>query len=269
MTLSRRVTRQLMFVKAAIAVAVFASASGILAQTNGPRFHDLTALASRPFGAATGKPLVTPTGSILFAELSPEYRQRPHHHEQEQIHFVLSGDMDVMVGGELHHLPPLSATIPPSNVAHFMTNNSGKPTRFLEYQPVERADWLGTPNAAAQKQSPEPVSLPRGVQVSNAVVPKGAPGADGLNKASFAGRSVRVTVWETTAGQPQITVEPPRSSKHRFLYVVEGRAVFSAGAVTREIGPDVCVEFGPAVATPVLRGAGVQRTVIAMFEALD
>ena len=161
MTFAGPVVRQAMFVKAAIAVAVFASASSMLAQTDGPRFHDLTALASRPFGAATGKPLVTPTGSILFAELSPEYRQRPHHHEQEQIHFVLSGEMDVTVGGEPQHLTAMTASIPPSNVAHFMTNNSGKPTRFLEYQPVERADWLGTPNAAAQKQSPVPASLMR------------------------------------------------------------------------------------------------------------
>ena len=62
------------------------------AQADGLIFHELATRTSRSFNQNTGtmKPIVTPSGSIVLAELSPEWRQRPHHHEQEQVIFALS-----------------------------------------------------------------------------------------------------------------------------------------------------------------------------------
>ena len=234
--------------------------------------HELATRAGRLFSqnTATMKPVVTSSGSVVFVGLTPEFRQRPHHHEQEQVIFVLSGTVDVSIGDRTQSLGPMQVAIPPSNVPHYMTNNSGKPATVLEYQPVAREDWLGTPSAASQKQSPQPLELPTG-RIVDADLSRASEGwrvgADGGRVKSFAGQSIRVDVWDLSSANASANLEPGKTGARRFLYTIEGESRVSATGISRTIPHDVFVEMNDQV--PVrLQAIGNGRTVFALFEVL-
>ena len=164
----------------------------------------------------------------------------------------------------------MQAAIPPSNVPHNMNNNSGKPATVLEYQPVARQDWLGTPAAAPQKQSPQPLELPPG-RLVKADLTHASEGwrvnADGGRIKSLAGESIRVDVWELPTPNASARLERGTAGARRFVYMVEGDSRLSAVGATRTIPHDVFVEMSDQVSVRI-QPAGSGRTVFAVFEML-
>ena len=256
-----------------VGAAVLATyAAGVRAQADGLIVHELATTAGRLFSqnTATMKPVVTASGSIVFLGLTPEWRQRPHHHEQEQVIFVLSGTVDVLIDGSTHSLGPMQAAIPPSNVPHNMINNSGKPATVLEYQPVARQDWLGTPSAGSQKQSPQPLALTAGQIVNQDFSPTAGEwrvGADGGRSKSFAGQSIRVEVWELPTPNSSARLEARTAGARRFLYMIEGESRLVSTGTPRTIAHDSVVEMSDQTSIRV-QPAGTGRTVFAVFDTL-
>lgn len=235
-------------------------------------FHDLRAMTPTVRSAATFWPVVTDTGSLFTGEMSEVFNQAPHHHEQEQVTFSLSGTFDVTVGGVSNRLPALNAVIIPSNVPHFMTNKSGARARLLEYQPVPRHDWLMGFTGKVSPPAAPPAVL-RDAQMLAADLSPGSSGwtvtDNGARVKTFAGKTIRIRMLDVSARTASFNISTAEPRVQRFLYVFQGHATITSGPTTRRIDPEMYVEVAPSADNVVLSSTSGESTIVAVFEPVS
>jgi quercetin dioxygenase-like cupin family protein len=240
----------------------------VFAEGDGITFHDFAAMqaAQRVPTGMRITPVVTPAGSIAIGELPRGYSQAPHHHEQEQIMFALSGQIKFSIGGVQHPLGPLQAAIPPANVEHYMIRDGEENPKVLEFQPVARPDWQPPFPAAPQKQTPEPAAVPANVPLTTNLSPI-ADGwhndKNGARTKSFSGRTVQVQMWNLSA--PTASVELSAAPVQRFVYVFEGTLRVVSGSLNRDVGRDMCIEIAPDAGPVTLGPAASRQAIVGVF----
>lgn len=254
-------------------VSVAAIVTGLLvltvtpsAQVSGIVFHDL---GQQPFelrGRTQLKGVVTDEGSIGVAEVVEGAVQASHHHQQEQVQLVVSGELDSSVAGEVYRMGVHGATLPPSNSAHFYTNRFAGPSRFIEYQPVRRTDWVPPFAAYTPIKTPEPVPGPFSQTIAAYLA--SSPGqawqtlGPGARMRRLAGATIQARSIELSKGaSTEITTDGDLAS---FLYVLSGPVEFVSGPMTREINRDMVVQV-PTATTFTLRAAGDGPALVAVF----
>jgi quercetin dioxygenase-like cupin family protein len=255
----------------AAVVALFASHALTQAKaTEALVFHDLAAMAPVTRGtAATLKPVITSSGSLMTAVLSGEYRQAPHHHDQEQITMGIDGAFQLTIGSSRHSMKALMVGLPPANVPHFMTNDSGTSATILEYQPVPRRDWappFPSPPYNAGPGVVVPPTEPIFADLSPAAA-RWVADETGARTIGFAGRTIAVRMWDLSEPAASVDLTTGQARVQRFVYVFDGRITIIAGSLQRDIGREMCVEITPPLEHVIARSLG-KESIIAVFERL-
>lgn len=255
---------------AAMAAAAFVlwNAPILASRTEQLTFHDLRTIAPTVRGAATFWPVVTATGSLFTGEMAEAFNQAPHHHEQEQVTFSLSGTFDVTIDGVPNRLPALNAVIIPSNVPHFMTNKSGARARLLEYQPVARHDWL-----AVAAKIPPPTAPPAVLGHAQLLAVDLSPGSSGWTAANngarvktLAGKTIRIRMFDVSGRTASVDITAGEPRVQRFLYVFQGHATIASRSTKYRIDPEMYVELAPSADDVVLSSTAGESTIVAVFE---
>ena len=154
---------------AAVAGLLAVQAAPIRAQGEAVTYHDFNKTKGEPYGPYPEIwPVVTGSNSFVLGTVPNGYHQTPHYHNQEQFTLGVEGALDYSIGGVVHRIGPHGVGLPPSNVPHGMSNDSGQPVMMVEFQPVRRAEWLPPhPQVPPQPQSPQPAALSQGQQVTH------------------------------------------------------------------------------------------------------
>jgi len=67
----------------------------------------------------------------IIAELEPGVKSNEYLHEGEEIHLVLSGEIDYHVGDEVHRLEEGDTLWHPSDVSHYAENPGEKKASYI------------------------------------------------------------------------------------------------------------------------------------------
>lgn len=95
--------------------------------------------------------------TMALVELEPGKPVAEHHHDNEQLGFVLRGDMEMKIGDETRHLHPGDAYVIPSEVPHSVVRTGPQGCVVADIFAPVRADW-----EAAERADPSPGSWPSG-----------------------------------------------------------------------------------------------------------
>ncbi len=93
--------------------------------------------------------------TVAVIDIDPNGVAEEHHHENEQIGFVISGVITMRIAGESRELHPGDTYVIPSNVPHDAKAGPEGATVVDVFTPV-RADWEKLPRA-----EPSPGKWPR------------------------------------------------------------------------------------------------------------
>ena len=78
--------------------------------------------------------------TMAVVDLEPNIKMPEHHHENEQLGFVIAGSMVMQIGEEKRELRPGDTYAIPSDVPHHVVVGSGGCTVVDVFAPV-REDW--------------------------------------------------------------------------------------------------------------------------------
>ena len=86
----------------------------------------------------------TPSKAMTMGvgEIPPGASLLRHHHSQEEIYYVLSGEGNIEIDDNLHPITTGSAIFIPSNARHRTTNTGAVPLRFTFIFPVDRFEKI-------------------------------------------------------------------------------------------------------------------------------
>ncbi len=245
----------------------------VRAQEQAVTYHDFTKLPSGPYGPYPELwSVVTASNSFAFGTVPNGYHQTPHHHNQEQFTLGVDGALDYSIGGVVHRIGPRRVGLPPSNVPHGMSNDSGQTVTMAEFQPVRRAEWL-PPHAPVppQPQSPQPAALSPTEQVTldfglSAADWKAQPG--GARMKVLSGKTIRATFWDLSAAGASVDLTAQPSNGERFVYVLDGALASVVGATRREIAGRSLMVLTPAAKDVKLQSLGKPGTEIVVFDLI-
>lgn len=87
---------------------------------------------TRSLAGQSGQPIPARGFALGYGVLAPDGGQVPwHHHEQEEVYFVIEGRGEICVGGERGELAAGQAVHVPSQVFHQLTNVGDEPLHFV------------------------------------------------------------------------------------------------------------------------------------------
>lgn len=75
-------------------------------------------------------------------ELQPGHEPKPHAHPYEQIVYIMQGEGDFNVDGQVYHLTPGGLLVIPPNVTHFLTVTGSEPVINLDIFTPKRLDYI-------------------------------------------------------------------------------------------------------------------------------
>ena len=228
------------------AVALLALDCAMGAQTGGVIFHSFESIPFQARGRMQLKAVVTDEGSIGLAEVPAGAIQAGHRHQQEQAVVVVSGAIQYSISEQLHKIGLHGGALPPSNSQHFYTNINDGPSRFIEYQPVRRHDWIPPFPANQSAQSAEPVAVAPDKTVARDLSLSSGGWARLMNTGarvkSLPGETILLRMIDLSANNASLDMTAS-GGRAWFLYVLEGEAQFSAGKTSRKIGRDTVVQI--------------------------
>ena len=239
------------------------------AQQSAVQVHDLAAMTPFRLGGMQARGVMGQTGSIMITELPPGLKTTPHHHHQEQMMLGLRGRMHYLMGDTPQPLPRFTAALALANVRHGNINDTSETAVCVEFQPVQRPDWFPPHPRRPREGTPEPVSLPAGREVTADFNAAGGWHVDapGVRAKSLVGDTMKLTVWQLSAGAAPIHLTRA-APVERFILVVYGAATLAEGSSTRPVGNETLVITSPAARDVSLSPAFNSGTVFAVYEAL-
>lgn len=80
--------------------------------------------------------------TIAMNELQPGHTPKPHSHPHEQIVYIVQGEGDFTVEGEVYHLKEGGLMVIPPNVEHFIQVTSDIPVLNLDIFTPKRAEYV-------------------------------------------------------------------------------------------------------------------------------
>ncbi len=257
---------------AAIAAGLLAiQPAPIGAQQEAVTYYDFTKMPGFPYGPFPEMwAVVTDSNSFAYGSVPTGYHQTPHHHNQEQFTLGVEGALDYSIAGIVHRIGPHGVGLPPSNVPHAMSNDSGQTVMMVEFQPVRRPEWLPPHSPVPpQPQSPQPATAPADQPVTlDFGLSSGGWSAqpDGSRMKVFSGKTIRATFWDLSAAGASVDMSAQPSTGERFVYVLDGSLESLAGATRREVGKKSLIVLTPAAKGLRLRSLGKAQTEIVVFE---
>ena len=81
------------------------------------------------------------TCTLALHQLLPGHEPRPHHHPFEQVVYVIAGEMDFHVDGEVHRLGPGGVIAIPPDVMHHAVVTSDVPAVSLDVFTPQRHEY--------------------------------------------------------------------------------------------------------------------------------
>jgi quercetin dioxygenase-like cupin family protein len=258
---------------AAVAGLLAVQAAPIRAQEEAVAYYDFTKTTGAPYGPFTEmRSVVTGSNSFAYATVPNGYHQPLHHHNQEQFTLGVEGALDYSIGGVVHRIGPHGVGLPPSNVRHGMSNDSGQPVRMVEFQAVRRAEWVPPhPQVPPQPQSPQPAALSPDQQVTldfglAASDWRAQPG--GARMKVLSGKTIRATFWDLSAAGASVDLTAQPLTGERFVYVLDGALASVAGVSRREVGGKSLIVLTPAAKDVKLQSLGKAGTEIVVFDRI-
>jgi mannose-6-phosphate isomerase-like protein (cupin superfamily) len=239
------------------------------AQADEVAVHDFSTLTSNPLGTLKVKAVIANSGSVGIADLPGGSSQRPQHHEQEQVVLGLAGAMDFSNGGASHRIERYRAVLAPSNAEHYFVNNSSGTGTFLEYQPMQRPDWLPPHPRLTVPQSPAPLPIAPGLRVADDFSPSSTgwrAETTGARSKTLNGRTIRMTVWDIPSNA-SVEVVGRDTGREHLAYLLDGRVEATLRAGRREFGPQILFVIPPSGGSIRLKSIGSPHSVIAVFES--
>jgi quercetin dioxygenase-like cupin family protein len=94
------------------------SASGTESNTPGQWVKPANLLALDMGEGVTFRPTLGQNLLVNHVEITPQSHAARHHHEEEQIAYVLEGELDIEVSGDRRQLGPGELVVIPSHAAH-------------------------------------------------------------------------------------------------------------------------------------------------------
>lgn len=88
--------------------------------------------------------------TVALIDLEPDLEVPEHHHENEQLGFVLKGRVTMVIGGEAKELGTGDAYTIPSDVPHSARTGPEGATVVDVFAPI-RADWEKAPRLAPSR----------------------------------------------------------------------------------------------------------------------
>jgi len=79
--------------------------------------------------------------TVALHRLMPGHEPRPHHHEHEQIAYIVSGRMRFHIGDEIHDLGPGGLVVIPANVMHWGEVIGDEPVINLDVFTPKRPEY--------------------------------------------------------------------------------------------------------------------------------
>jgi hypothetical protein len=258
---------------ASLGVVLFASHTA--GQTDPVAYHDLSTMAPWSLGNMQVRGAMGQSASFVIAEMPPGKRGRggnPHYHTQEQIVMGISGSAMSVLGTVPYRLGSYGAVVTPPDAEHVATNGSlTRPSTFIEFQPVLRSDWFPPHRAytAPRSSTPVPVSADQRVfQDFDPAAEGWRSDAIGARSQTLSGRSIRLTVWDLSAPNASIALNPPGARPEQFVYVFEGQVEIVVDSGRRQAGSGILAVIAPTVSDVGLRSLGSERTLVGVFESL-
>ena len=80
--------------------------------------------------------------TVALHRLMPGHEPRPHNHPNEQIVYIMQGEVDFHVGGEVHRLGPGGLLVVPPNVMHHAVVVGQEPVLNLDVFTPARPDYV-------------------------------------------------------------------------------------------------------------------------------
>ena len=258
---------------AAVASLLAVQAAPIRAQAEAVTYHDFTRAPGAPYGPFTEMwAVVTRSNSFALATVPNGYHQPAHYHNQEQFTLGVEGALDYSIGGVVHRIGPHRVGLPPSNVPHGMSNDSGQAVLMAEFQAVRRAEWVPPhPQVPPQPQSPQPAALSPNEQLTldwglSSADWKAQPG--GARMKVLSGKTIRATFWDLSAAGAFVDVTAQPSNGERFVYVLDGALASVVGATRREVAGRSLMVLTPGAKEVKLQSLGRAGTEVVVFELI-
>jgi len=249
---------------------------GVIAQRHRPTpavlFYDLAAVPKLPYGPyPDARAVLTESSSFVIATVPSNWRQTPHHHEQEQVTMGVAGSLGYLIGSEWHQLGSHEAGLPPPNVEHGMRNETDSPAVVIEYQPVLRREWLPPhPKVPPALQTPQPLSVPASAQLTvdfGLDSPGWRTDETTARLKVLSGETIRATFVDLSAAGGFIDVGAPPIERERLVYILDGRVAATVNGDTQVVSPEmlISVESGQHVRMASTNHAG---SLLVVFEPL-
>lgn len=80
--------------------------------------------------------------TIALNELTPGHAPKPHTHIHEQIVYIIQGEGDFNVAGEVYHLTAGGLMVIPPNVEHFIQVTGDEPVLNLDIFTPKRPEYI-------------------------------------------------------------------------------------------------------------------------------
>lgn len=80
--------------------------------------------------------------TVAMNELQPGHLPKPHAHPYEQIVYIIQGEGDFSVDGEVHHLTAGGLMVIPPNVEHFIQVTGNVPVLNMDIFTPKRLDYV-------------------------------------------------------------------------------------------------------------------------------
>jgi quercetin dioxygenase-like cupin family protein len=261
----------------AIALATAAVMAGTLASQAQPSsdsvsYHYLATSLGKPFGSfPEAWMVVTESNSLALFVVPQGYRQKPHHHEQEQFLLGVEGALDYSIDGTVHRIGPMALALPPANVAHGMINEADHPALAIEFQPVRRDDWLPPYPQVRQPQVAQPMILEPGRQVTLDWSPSSTgwqSDPNGAKVKTIAGATIRARFYDLSAPKAEAKVAPTPLTSESFVFVLSGRLTAVGAGTRREVTAKTTIVVRPTATDLTLESTGQTGTLLVLFERI-
>ena len=182
----------------------------------------------------------------------------------------LRGGMKYVMAGTPHALERFNAALALPNVEHGNLNDMPEPAVVVEYQAVQRPDWFPPHPRRPREGAPAPVAIPNSRKVTESFSASSSgwqTHAGGAKSKSLTGDTIRLTLWQLSAGSKPVTLTTGPAVE-RLVLVVDGTASIAEGATRRDIGREMLVIVAPAAKAVTLGGAANAASVVAVYEPL-